>query len=287
LSQDGSAVWFLGDLEDPWVAAVADALPASTRRIACPGDLPGDFADKAPPPRVVVVHRAILTAFDAERVARLRTGLNPAPRVVLCIGPHVRHADLERWSARGLMEAVVSEATARDTVARHLAADDGNGAARRADGMGAVPRPPVAVVSTNTAMQRTLAEACQALGYPVEPVPDWSAAPPTGLAVWDVPVLEPEWSRALTRRCRLGPVVALLGFADRAVVTQARESGASACLELPVELRDLGHVLDRITTVRGESGHAVPPPSLAARRRTRRQSGSASTSEVAGPGPGP
>ena len=68
-------VWFVGDLDDPWVASLADALPAGTRRIACAGDLPDDWPGAARRlPRVVVVHRAWLSPRDAERLARLRAG---------------------------------------------------------------------------------------------------------------------------------------------------------------------------------------------------------------------
>jgi hypothetical protein len=273
------SVWFVGDLDDPWVGSIADALPANTRRIACAGDLPDDWPGSA---RVVVLHRAHLTPLDADRVARLRAGVGPTPRVVLCVGPNVRHADLERWVARGIIDGVLPEATARDTIARQLDADAAEGGAppRRPSG----PRPRVAVVGTNSELRRTLVDACEVLGYPAEPAGEWSEAAPTGPAVWDVPVLEPDWPRALARRARLGPIVVLLGFADRALVVLAREHGASACLELPYDLLDLGHVLDRINAPRVEPGHAVPPPP-SARRRARTAKGH-DRPQVAGRGPG-
>jgi hypothetical protein len=266
MSAADRAVWFVGDLDDPWVAALAEALPIGSRRMPCAGGLPDDWPDElaasrvAPAP-VLVLHRALLTAFDAERLGRLRIRRTPPLRVVLCFGPHVRHADLDQWSARGLIDALVPEATARDTIARHLApgawetlAPDRRAAGRR-----------VALISSNVELQRTLAEACEALGYTPEPAADWAgagaaaAAASSGPALWDVPVLEPDWTRFLARRSRLGPVVALLGFADRSLVTQARGHGASACLELPYDLLDLGHVLDRLTASRTEPGHLLPP----------------------------
>jgi CheY-like chemotaxis protein len=280
------SVWFVGDLDDPWVASIAEALPAGSRRIACGGDLPDDWPviDAADVPRVVVLHRALLTPYDAERVMRLRSGVAPAPRVVLCVGPHARHVDLERWTTRGIIDVVVPEATARDTIARHLAAavdeGEGEGAVRRSAG----PRLRVAVVGTNSELRRTLVDACEALGYPAEPARDWTEAAPTGPAVWDVPVLEPDWPRAVARRARLGPVVVLLGFPDRAMVGQARAHGASACLELPYDLPDLGHVLDRVASPRVEPAHAVPPPPS-----MRRRAGAArghDRPQVAGRGPG-
>ena len=288
-------VWFVGDLDDPWVASLADALPAGTHRIACAGELPsvwpGEEAASAvdlASPRVVVLHRAWLSPLDAERLARLRSRPGEkTPRVILCVGPHARHVDLERWTARGVIDAVVPEATARDTIVRHLVAGEPDaGPGRRAG-----PWPKVAVVSGNSELRRTLADGCEALGYPPVPATDWSDAAAHGPAVWDVPVLEPDWPRALARRARLGAVVVLLGFASRALVGQARAQGASACLELPYDLLDLGHVLDRVTAPRGEPAHAVPPPPSSARRRGQqsalvaRQNPNPDRPHVAGPGP--
>lgn len=254
--------WFVGDLDDPWVAAIADALPPDTTRLDAPGDLPAAI-DPAAAPGAVVLHRSVLTRPDAAWVARLRAGRAAPPRVVLCFGPHVRAADLERWSE--LVDAAVPEATARDTVARRLAGAEPFGAVvgRRP----AVSRPRVAVVSTNPALRQVLCEGCEAAGYPVAAARDWPDAPPGGPAVWDVPVLEPRWPDELARRAAAGPVVALLGFADRRLVAEARARGASACLELPVDLADLAAALDRLPAPRPEPAHEVPPPP-AGRRRT-------------------
>jgi hypothetical protein len=257
-------VWFVGDLADPWVASLADALPAGS----CLFNAAGDFTDgwpeaaleNGPPPCAVVVHRTSLGARVAERLVRLRASTSSstgvAPRLILCVGPHVRHAELERWSARGVVDAIVPEATARDTIGRHLLANDGNPTPWRLSRA----QPLVAIVSASCELRNTLADACRALGYPPEPVCDWSEARSAGLAIWDVPVLDPDWTGALARRARSGVVVVLLGFASRRLVGQARAHGASACLELPCDLLDLGHVLDRMTALRGDVGHAVPPP---------------------------
>src|SRR3954454_1849420 len=164
------SVWFLGDLGDPWVAAIGDALPPDSARISCPGDLPDDWPI-ADGPRVVVVHRSFLTPGDADRLSRLRGSATPTPRVVVCPGPHARHVDLERWSARGIVDAVVPEATARDTIGRHVeAAGPVDEASTLTRPRGAsVPKPRVAVVSSNWELCRTLADACEVLGYPAEP----------------------------------------------------------------------------------------------------------------------
>ena len=99
------------------------------------------------------------------------------------------------------------------------------------------------------------------------------------LTIWDVPVLEPDWSQRLERRSRTnGPVIALFGFADRETVTLAKASGAIACLELPYNVDDLIDVIDRAARslsterwpipVRVEQPHRLPPPP---RRRKDRQ----------------
>jgi hypothetical protein len=128
----------------------------------------------------------------------------------------------------------------------------------------------VRIISGNHELSQTLADACGALGYAAESARDWPEASSRGLAVWDVPILEPEWPRMLARRKRSGPVVALLGFADRTLVTMAREHGAAACLELPYDLADLAYVLDRLTTLRAQPPHDVPPPPAVRRLGDRR-----------------
>lgn len=278
------SVCFAGDLEDPWVAAIADALSIarprsatalSVRRVNFPGDLPDSLFDVGRTLDVLVLHRAVLTRRDAERLARWRSCRTPPARVVLCFGPHVRHADLERWAT--LVDATVPEATARESIARHVEPSDaphGLGVANHGPSRATGPRSRVAVVSTNSALRGLLAEAVEALGYVAAPARDWEDAAPDALAVWDVPVLEPSWPDALARRARLGPVVVLLGFADRTLVNQARARGASACLELPFDLADLAATLDRLTAAPATSStwneppHPTPPPPVSRRRET-------------------
>ena len=72
-------VWFVGDLDDPWVGAVADAVPGCVLRQSCAGELSEGLFRNLPPPRVLVLHRAVLSPRDAERLARLRGGPPPAP----------------------------------------------------------------------------------------------------------------------------------------------------------------------------------------------------------------
>ncbi len=247
-------IWFAGDLGDPWVASIAGALPRGTPRIDCPGNLPELWPADGPSPGVLVLHRASLDATDAQRLTRLRGRAEGPPRVVLCLGPHARHVDLERWAR--LVDAVIPEATARETVARHALALD-----RPIPDRAGRSDPRIAVVSTNFELRATLAESCRAGRYTPEPAFDWGDARPGLPAVWDVPVLEPAWPAALALRAASAPVIALLGFADRATVRLAREHGASACLELPFELPDLLGALDRVV----HRPHGVPPAPLGLR----------------------
>jgi len=264
VNDPGCSVWFVGDLDDPWVAAIADALPQEVTPRRCAGDLPDEWLDATSALGTLVLHRALLTPHDAEWLAMLRSGRAHPPRVVLCVGPHARHAELERLAL--LVDEVVPEATARDTIARHLPGGEvRDPVALRGPG----PRRCVSVVSDHFELRETLAEACEVAGFLARPARDLSEAAPGGLAVWDIPVLGTDWPRGLARRARAGPVVALLGFADRATVGQARAHGASACLELPCDLADLIFVLDRLAASRVEPAHEVPPPPAAARRRHR------------------
>jgi hypothetical protein len=237
------------------VAAIADVLPVKARRIDVSGELPEVSAGKAP--SVVVLHRPVLTGQDIGWLDRLRSARSPRPRVVLVFGAHVRHGDLERWSDR--IDVAIHEAAARETIARHVVP-----ASPRVARTG--PRPDISVVSTNSALRQMLVDACTRAGYAAEPLRDWTEAPASGPAVWDIPVLEPGWPEMLERRARAGPVVALIGLADRALVTEALARGAFACLDLPVDLADLTAALDRLPASRGEPAHPVPPSPARLRR---------------------
>ncbi|MEO6808382.1 MAG: hypothetical protein ABI353_04650 [Isosphaeraceae bacterium] len=249
---------FLGDMDDPWVAAIAGALPRGTLVVPCPGDLPENWPDLAKTARFVVLHRAIPTFADAERLRKFRQANrlvdDPTPRVILCVGLHARYHHLERWTP--WVDRIVPEATAAETIARELLPQPTRMRV-------AVPRPSLAIVSTNYELRQVLAESCRLAGYPTELARDWDDAPRTGPAVWDVPVLEDDWPRRLVDQARSRAVVALIGFADRAQVTRARTAGASACLDLPVDPADLVYVIDRVAANRSrflvDSGHAVPP----------------------------
>ncbi len=255
------AVWFAGDLDDPWVAEIAEALPRETFRLDCPADLPEAWPIDRPTPAALVLHRSNLTATDAQRLMRLKARADRTPRLILCVGPHARYADVERWSR--VVDVVLPEATARESVARH------------ALGLERQPprsRPRVAIVSTNFELRTTLAEAARLGGFAPEPFIEPADAPAGIVTVWDVPVLEPDWPDRLAKLARSSPVVALIGFADRSTVALAREHGALACLDLPCEIADLLAALDRLETARPrEPAHDLPPAPMGKRPRMARR----------------
>ena len=85
------------------------------------------------------------------------------------------------------------------------------------------------------------------------------------IVAWDVPVLDLDWPARLASLAKAGPVLALLGFADRSIVTLARGHGASACLDLPCDVGDLLASLDRLSTIRIDPPHELPPSPAAMR----------------------
>ncbi len=211
------------------------------------------------------------------------------PRVILCYSPYVRYAELERCS-RGV-DVVIPEAIAIETLSRHVSrllgpSDEPRQAGRVLNCL------PVRVASGNRELQSILTEICLAEGFEVfrsqEISPGWQGrAEAIGrdiapiLTLLDIPVLEPEWPRILKEHSNLGPVVALLGFADRVTVTQARSAGASACLDLPVDFNDLIYVIERVNrqwrpAARGKAAHRVEqahelPPALVSRAKRGRE----------------
>lgn len=266
-------VWFVGDLDDPWVADIADSMSEldpihfESQSEAIP-EQPFDAAD---PARVLILHRSRLTPADVARLVELRgeLGADRWPRIILCVSPYVRYAELEACSM--LVDLILPEATARETLPRELDRLLGRAPAARPDV--ASDSIAVEVVSTNYEVRSLLREACHRAGYQASDSPGFQAS--ADLTVWDVPILEPRWTEQLERRSRSGPVVALLGFADRAAVSAAREAGASACLDLPCAIDDLIHVLDRIvkesaiTAQRVQPPHAIPAPHGARTHRGR------------------
>ncbi len=228
--------WFLGDLTDPWVAGIADALPAGTRADSCDLSLPRDWPSGRPRPDALVIHRDALTPGDREAVVALKALWDEEPRVVLCHGPHARRDQLESWVP--LVDAMLPEATAGEVIARHLGetptpADDDQ------------ERPTISVVGEQHEWRSVLAAIVRRAGFPVEEQREWPPRP-ADLVVWDAPLLDPKWAEELERRTQGRRVLVVLDFADRALVRAARSAGASACLDSTTDPDDFAFVLARL-----------------------------------------
>ncbi len=164
--------------------------------------------------QTLVLHRATLTETDLLQLRRLRSdraGPGGALKIVLCLGPFARYHLVERCA--GVVDVILPEATAAEVIGRYLGIEP-----PPFD----IPRPRVAVISRLFDLRLVLAETCRAAGYPPEMARDWDEAPEGALVVWDVPVLEEGWETILSRQARHRPVVTLFGFADRALVAEAR-----------------------------------------------------------------
>ena len=288
----GPTIRFVGDLGDPWVMEILGSISdlSEVHAVMCVGDVPDRLFEPDQPPRLLIVHRTRLSQADAARIEQWRSvpRVNALPRVILCFSPYVRYAELERCS-RGV-DLAISEATAVETLSRHVSRllerrDEPPRAAPAADCL------PVQVISSNHELRAVLSEICLAEGFKVSSGREFTAqwqgraavadrAANQMLTLWDIPVLEPDWPRLLEERTQLGPVVALLGFADRATVGQARASGAAGCLDLPLDVNDLVHVIERVnrksrsdssTKFEGriEPAHAVPPEPVSRAKRGR------------------
>jgi hypothetical protein len=288
----GPTIRFVGDLDDPWVKEILGSISdlSEVHAVMCAGEVPERLFEPDQPPRLLIVHRTRCSQADAARIDQWRSvaRANAMPRVILCFSPYVRYAELERCS-RGV-DLAIPEATAVETLSRHVRRllerrDEPPGALQAADCL------PLQVISSNHELRSILSEICLAEGFQVmscrESTANWqgraaAASPPASqvLTLWDIPVLEPDWPRSLEERTHLGPVVALLGFADRATVGLARASGAAACMDLPVDGNDLVHVIERVnrklrpdlpTSIesRIEPAHAVPPAPASRAKRGR------------------
>jgi len=282
MSSSEGTIWFVADLSDPWAVSIAGSLclPSTLVQVHCPGDLPDRLYEPDHLPRLVVLHRPRLTAGDAQRLRdyRSQAAEGAVPAIVLCVSPYVRYEELERWSS--LADLVLSEATAADVLPRHVA--------RLVQGRAVRTAPPatggfrIEVAGGNHDLCQALVEACTAGGCRAITVDDLDSAGGAAspkvpasknepvLTIWDVPVLEPDWAERLERRSRSsGPVIALLGFADRTTVALAKTRGAIACLELPYNVDDLLDIIDRTARslpaerwpmpARVEPPHQLPP----------------------------
>ncbi|MDX2037597.1 MAG: hypothetical protein SFX72_13170 [Isosphaeraceae bacterium] len=264
------AAWFVGDLSDPWVLGIAESLPKGFRWISCPGDLPESWGDAEGenPPAILVLHRSRLQATDAARLARLTARASSPPRVIVCVGPHVRSEDCVRWSRWA--ESILPESTAATTLARRFSV-----AARPMLDPHSIH---VVVAGGDFEWREMGAEVCRAGGYDPRISRDAVAASMNAdVLIWNAPVLEPDWRSTLSRMASATRVIAVIGLASRDLVEEALEAGATACLDAPFDADDLIWLVDRAATGRGaariDRGHALPkPPVLSKSARGDRES---------------
>ncbi len=301
MAATSDTIGFIGDLEDPWVAGIADALPADlgVERVNCAGDVPEEPFGPRTPPRFVVLHRHRLSALDRSRIKRWReqtdTETQIKPALVLCVSPYVRYEEIER--VLGLVDQVVPEGTAADILPGRIIRYFNGPAARRPLGDGA--HFAIEVSGKNEDLCRTLVEVCVRAGHRAAAIDDLLAsdfgrAPSSAsshaertLTIWEMPVLEPGWPQVLERRATAtGPVIGLIGFADRDLVSRAKAHGAAICLDLPFEIDDLIDSVARAAGSRApeqwplparvEPPHQLPP-------RPRRRVPSRETSSALAP----
>jgi hypothetical protein len=284
-------VLIAGDLDDPWVGLIVTAVSnvGAVRTIDVNGPVPARLFGDGECPRTVIIHRSRLSQADISRIEGYRQEKRPKldPEMILCYSPYVRYAELERCSQA--VDLLIPEASAVDILPSHLIRDrDDPAAIPDHEHRGSIK---VEVISTDPALGATLREICLAAGFVSQESSDAAVMsrssrsgparsgarlisnvrPQLIVTVWDVPVLEPGWPELIEHRSLQGPVIALLGFADRATVGLAMDRGAAACLDLPFNVVDLIDVIDRVSRsmlaerepgapARLESAHAVPPP---------------------------
>lgn len=260
------AAVFLGDLRDPWARALAGTLPTECLifdiREGWPDRLPGE----TPQERTAVVHRSYLSAGDHEWLARgRRAGF--FRRILLCVGPLVRHHQLERLN--GLVEVILPETTAVEVIDRYL--DPVESKIRERSDKRSLPR--VWVASGLAEVRAMLVQACESAGYLTATEAVLGQAGGEGLTVWDVPLLDPAWPAALQRVDGWRQVVCIGGFTDRGLVRRLRGLGTAACLDWPCDPRDMIHVLDRLVAaasrVNTNIRKGLPEPHFRRRRHGR------------------
>jgi FixJ family two-component response regulator len=311
-------ILFAGELDDPWVGLIVTSISSvvPVRTVDVRGPMPERLTGDDEYPRSVIIHRLRLSLADVCRIEAYRQTHRSKlrPEMILCYSPYVRYAELERCAQA--VDLLIPEASAVDVLPCHLSRD--------VEPKEATPDHPqrrliqVDVVSTDHALRTTLQEICLAAGFGKPEGSDTAFTahslhscgvrsgaallsdmrPHPVVTVWDVPVLDAGWPELIEHRSRLGPVIALLGFADRAMVGLARSRGAAACLELPFNVADLIDVLDRVSRPMlaerdapgpdpRESHQAVPAPHVSrmGKVRGRHRSIGAHPPSLRAPGP--
>ncbi len=274
------AILFAGELDDPWVALIVASLSnvAAVRTVDVKSSIPARLSGDDERLRTVIIHRSRLSQIDLSRIEgyRRENRSKLGQEIILCYSPYVRYAELERCSQA--VNLLIPEASAVDILPLHLGRDLDRSAATLA--LSHRKSIQVEVISANQSLRATLLEICLGAGFGALDSSDEAFTPHSlhscrarvgavlsgndwpypVVTLWDVPVLDASWPELIEHRSRLGPVIALLGFADRATVGLARARGAAACLDLPFNAVDLIDVLDRVSRpLMDEREHPHPP----------------------------
>lgn len=294
MATTAETIGFLGDFDDAWVAAIAEALSPgfSVQRLHCPRDIPEEPFGLSPLPHFIVVHRHQLSAGDRSclKCWKEEGKSDVKPVIFLCVSPYVRYEDTER--ALCLVDQVIPEGTAADILAGRIARLSGGPTSP--DERHSAFSFTIEVSGKNQDLSRTVVEVCRRAGYRALAIDDLlgaefsndrrppAPAPERTLTIWEVPVLESGWPEVLERRViATGPLIGLLGFADRATVSQAKANGAVACLDLPFEIEDLLDSVARAAFSRAPEHWPIParlePPHQLPPRPRRRVASREST----------
>ena len=159
----------MGDLSDPWVVSIAEALArcAGIVQVHCPGDLPDRPFEPDRPPRLIVIHRHRFTAVDAQRLKEYR-GCPGRRRVhprSCCVS--ARMFGMKSWNAgrRWRTSSFRKRRPPTSCPARQPAGRE----ARRPVARGRDGRLRIEVAGGNHDLCQAVVEACTAAGYRTHP----------------------------------------------------------------------------------------------------------------------
>ena len=267
----------IADLSDPVAAELVERLPASAwvRNQPAESDWPEQPPESLERAHWLILHRTGLPRSVLIRLRRWRLMMGRWPTTVLILGPHVRYADLRPWS--DLADEVIDEPTALAALERRWTPSKSRRRRARVSPTNTQTRahptvPPehgttfaagIRLWIHDVELRLWLREWLEARGehviddlpsrFPLVSTFDRSRSMwltlksnPTRI-IWEVPALDPSWPDTLSCLTHQGgPVVALIGLANRDQVAQARRGGAAAVLDLPFDPSDLEFVLDRL-----------------------------------------
>ncbi len=206
---DRATIWFAGDLDDPWVAAIAEALPRDAFRIDCPDDLPEAWPIDRPTPV-----RPGPPPLEPDRDRRPAHRPAQGPGRPDASGGPLRRAPRPLCRGRALVEAGRLRDPRGDGPRDRAPPRPGRSSDRQGRSAPSGPGSPSSAPTSSCGPpwpRPPGPAASRSRPSPSRPRPRRASA-----SVWDVPVLEPDWPARLATLAKSGPVVALLGFADRA-----------------------------------------------------------------------